>query len=39
MKTEHSLTELNFPQLSEQEEAQLTGGGGLPPIQEEEPPL
>lgn len=26
MKIEHSLTELNFSQLSEQEEARLIGG-------------
>lgn len=31
MKTEHTAKEANFPRLSEQEEARLMGGGGVPP--------
>lgn len=44
MKTEHTVKEMNFPQLSEQEEARLMGGAGVPPgrdtaILDEEVPL
>ena len=44
MKTDRSLTDVYFPRLSEQEEARLMGGGGVPPsgdnvILDEETPL